>query len=95
MSVLKVLFTVSAVTCLSSIAFAGGDATAGKTKAASCNGCHSGPAAPSLDGQTAEKIAKDMQDYKSGARVNATMKAMSAGLSDADINDIAAYYAAK
>ncbi len=95
MSVLKTIFTVTAITCLSGAAFAGGDAAAGKTKAASCNGCHSGPAAPSLNGQAADKLAKDMHDFKSGARDNATMKAMCAGLSDADIDDIAAHYAAQ
>ena len=47
---------------------------------------------PKLAGQNASYLVKQLNDYKSGARVNATMAAMAAGLSDEDIADIAAWY---
>jgi cytochrome c553 len=36
-----------------------------------------------------------LKDYKSGARANATMKAMVPALSDQDIADLAAFYASQ
>ena len=47
-----------------------------------CVGCHGsngagGPAAPKLAGKDASYLVKQLKDYQSGARVNATMNAMS------------------
>ena len=78
--------------------FAAGDAAAGKAKFAVCSGCHGATGAgnaalgyPKLAGQSAADIAGKLNGYKSGARQNATMQAMTAGLSAADIDNIAAY----
>ncbi|MGD8999360.1 MAG: c-type cytochrome [Granulosicoccaceae bacterium] len=84
-----------------STAFAGGDPVAGKTKAASCIGCHgvdgnsANPDWPSLAGQGAPYIAKQIADFKSGARKDPTMTAMAAGLPDADVADVAAFFASQ
>jgi len=78
---------------------AAGDAAAGKAKAAVCAGCHGAtgvsgnPMYPNIAGQHTQYLVQSLHDYKSGARNNATMKAMVAALSDADIDNLAAYYA--
>ncbi len=80
-------------------AFAGGDAKAGKSKAAACAGCHgakgisSSPMWPNLAGQKEAYLAKQIKDFKSGVRKDATMAPMVASLTDADIANLAAYYA--
>lgn len=75
------------------------DVAAGQSAYASrgCIGCH-GPAGvsaattyPSLKGRDADFIRKNLTDYRSGARKNAVMNAMAAGLSDADIRNLADY----
>lgn len=82
-----------------STAFAGGDPVAGKAKATLCFGCHgadgnsSNPDWPSLAAQGAPYIAKQVADFKSGARKDPTMSAMAAQLQDADLDDVAAYFA--
>ncbi len=76
-----------------------GDAEAGKAKFGTCAGCHgangvsASPANPSLAGKDEAYIKAALTAYKTGAKDNATMKAMAATLSDADIDNIAAYVA--
>ncbi len=75
-----------------------GDAAAGKAKAAACAGCHGAngvsavPNYPNLAGQKEAYLVKQLKDFKSGARKDPTMSAMAAPLSDADIENLAAYY---
>lgn len=82
-----------------SAAIAAGDAEAGKAKAAVCAACHGAdgkailPNYPNLAGQHAEYIEKQLQDYKSGARVNALMVGQVTGLSEQDMADLGAYFA--
>ena len=77
------------------------DAAAGKAKSASCAGCHGAdgnsmvPMYPKLAGQHATYLEKAIKDYKTGARNDATMKAMVGALSDADIANLAAYFASQ
>ncbi len=77
---------------------AGGDPVAGKAKSVTCVACH-GPAGqgvppnPALAGKTEDQFVQAMNDYKSGKRNNPVMKALTAGLSDQDIANLAAYYA--
>jgi cytochrome c553 len=79
-------------------AYAAGDAAAGKAKASSCAMCH-GPngegtaVAPKLAGKSAADLVQAMNDYKSGKRDNAMMKNTASGLSAADMDNLAAYYA--
>ena len=83
--------------------WAEGNPAAGKQKTWTCEGCHGIPdyrtaypevySVPKLGGQGAGYLVKALQDYKSGARKNTTMRAIAARLSDQDMADIAAYYA--
>lgn len=74
------------------------DVAAGRAKAAQCAACHgaNGMAtlaeAPNLAGQNEIYLAKALRDFKTGARKNETMSLMAAALSDADIENMAAYY---
>jgi cytochrome c len=96
---LIIVATVSLFTTLSGAALAS-NATAGKARYAVCGGCH-GPTGlgnpmlgyPKLAGQSATDIAGKLRGYKSGERNNVTMRAMTAGLTEADIENIAAYIA--
>lgn len=80
-------------------AHAAGDAAAGKAKTEACAGCHgedgNAPVAmfPKLAGQHPAYLVKQLRDFKSGKRVDPTMNAMAESLSDADMADIAAWYA--
>jgi cytochrome c553 len=76
-----------------------GNADGGKAKAGLCTGCHGAdgnggadPTWPKLAGQTPEYIVAQLQRFKSGARENPIMKGMASALSEADMQDIAAYY---
>ncbi|MFZ2301293.1 MAG: c-type cytochrome [Gallionella sp.] len=75
-----------------------GDANAGKATAAMCAACHvtSGPspnpAWPSLTGQNANYLAASIKAFKAGARKNDLMSPMAAALSDADVQNVAAYF---
>ena len=79
-----------------------GDPEAGKAKAEQmCQSCHGPggnstiPQNPKLAGQYASYIAQALHDYKSGARKNPIMAGMAAGLSDEDIDNLAAYFASQ
>ncbi len=75
------------------------DAAAGKAKAASCAGCHGAngisavPTYPNLAGQKEAYVVKQLKAFKDGSRKDPTMNAMSKPLSDADMANIAAFYA--
>jgi cytochrome c553 len=84
-----------------------GDATAGGAKADDerCIECHV-PRDPAtaqpgdglhalLDGQSGPYLAKQMSDYRSGAREHAVMTLVSRNLDDGDLADILAWYAAR
>ena len=75
-----------------------GDVEAGKSKSAVCAACHgadgnsTNAAWPSLAGQHSSYIYKQLADFKSGLRQDATMTAMVATLSDQDMKDLGAYF---
>jgi len=96
-----VLGVVSAVWLNSvSIAHAAGDVASGRQKALQCQTCHGLdgmgkiPEAPHLAGQPDSYLVKALGDYRSGARQNEMMSLVAPNLSDQDIADLAAYYAA-
>ena len=96
----QILTAVSALTLLTSANIAvAGDAAAGKTKAATCAGCHGAtgisavPTYPNLAGQKEAYLVKQMKAFKDGTRTDPTMNAMAAPLTDADIANLSAYYA--
>lgn len=77
---------------------ADGDAAAGKNKAAVCGACHgadgnsAGAQFPKLAGQNASYIQAQLGNFRSGKRENAIMSGQAKGLSDQDIQDLAAYF---
>lgn len=79
----------------------GGDAAAGKTLAKNCAACHgetgmaTNPAWPKLAGQKAGYLANALKSFRAGLRKDPTMAGVSRGLSDADIANLAAYFAAQ
>ncbi len=78
-----------------------GNAARGEARAAMCVACHGPgghsviPANPKLAGQHARYLGGALAAYKSGARSNPVMASMAAALSEQDIEDIAAYFAAQ
>lgn len=76
-----------------------GDAEAGKAKAVPCAACHgadgnsANPIWPKIAGQHASYLEAQLHAFKSGARQNALMAGQVAGLSDKDMQNLAAYYA--
>jgi cytochrome c553 len=78
-----------------------GDAAAGKEKAATCSACHGAdgnsavPTFPKLAGQGAKYLLKQMKDIRDGARPVPTMAGQVDNMSDQDLADIAAFYAAQ
>ena len=74
------------------------DIEAGKAKSAVCAACHgvdgnsSNAAWPSLAGQHASYIYKQLKDFKEGRRNDATMIGMVALLNDEEMKNVAAYF---
>ena len=70
-------------------------------KAVTCIGCHGAggnslvPTFPKLAGQHAKYLEKQLKDFRDGFRKNATMAAFAKGLTDEEIKDLSAYYAAQ
>jgi cytochrome c553 len=78
-----------------------GSVDAGRTKSATCAACHGldgnsvTPDWPSLAGQHTVYIVRQLKAFKAGDRVNVTMKPFADMLTDQDMADIAAYFAAQ
>lgn len=69
---------------------------------ASCTACHgtegravAGSAVPGLAGQPAATLAEQVKAFKSGARSGSVMPQIAKGYSDAQIEQLAAYFAAQ
>ena len=94
----RLVIAVVAFFGVASAAQAGGDAQAGKAKAAACAGCHGASGEgkapnPALAGKAEDQVLQALKDYKSGKRTNAVMKTFATPLSDRDMANLAAYYA--
>jgi cytochrome c553 len=103
-----IALVVGAAACVSAIAQEGaaaaapeGNAEAGKVKSATCAACHGAdgnsvtPNWPSLAGQHASYIVRQLEAFKSGDRQDVTMKPFADMLSEQDMHDVAAYFAAQ
>ena len=102
---MKSILSISAIFSLwlmlmTSAIAANGNVAAGQAKAAACAGCHGAdgnggadPLWPKLAGQEADYIAKQLSDFKSGARKDPIMAGMVAALSSVDMKNIGAYFA--
>ena len=75
-----------------------GDAAAGAKKTTTCIACHGkdgisiAPNYPNLACQKDKYLVKAIKAYKSGARNDPMMKPMVGSLSDADIENLAAFF---
>jgi cytochrome c553 len=100
-SLLAMLLTagISGAQAAEAAAKRGDPAKAQNTANQVCAACHGAdgnsaiPANPILAGQIAEYTAKQLADFKSGARKTPVMMGMSAGLSPEDMRNLGAYYA--
>ena len=80
-----------------------GDAAKGRERTQMCEGCHGIEGwrtaypevhrVPKLGGQHEAYLASALRQYKSGERSHPSMRAIAGSLSDADIANLAAYYA--
>lgn len=72
--------------------------TTSKNVCAACHandGSRGSPTYPILQGQHPEYLVKQLSEFKAGKRVNAIMNGMAAALSEADMKNVAAFYASK
>ena len=79
---------------------AGADAAAARERAQTvCAGCHGpegisvNPLYPNIAAQQPSYLAKAIRDYRDGKRSDPLMSPMAQGLSDAQVEDLAAYFA--
>lgn len=96
---MKITYVALAILGLGMVTVAqAGDAAAGKAKSATCVGCHGADGIgttdlnPNLAGQKEAYIVKSVKAYRDGARKDPMMNAMAKPLSDADIDNLAAYF---
>lgn len=86
---------------ITTMAQAEGDAQAGQAKSAICAACHGAdgnsmvPQWPSLAGQHAPYLERQIALIKSNARPVPEMMAIAGGLTEQDIRDLAAYYSSQ
>jgi len=75
-----------------------GDAAAGEALAKNCVACHgatgtaTNPAWPNLAGQKSGYLVNVLKSFRGGLRKDPMMAAVARGLSDADIDNLAAYF---
>ena len=106
---LRPFFTLAVAIALAAPALAqqaapAGDPKEAHKKIAMCEGCHGIPGyktaypsvyhVPKLGGQSPTYISNALHAYKAGQRKHPSMRGIAASLSDKDIADLAAYYAA-
>lgn len=78
-----------------------GSVEAGRTKSVTCAACHGAdgnsvtPDWPMLAGQHASYIVRQLRAFKNGERTDVTMKPFADLLSEQDMLDVAAYFAAQ
>jgi len=78
-----------------------GSLEAGKTKALRCGACHGpdgnsvNPQWPSIAGQHAPYIVRQLQAFQNGERTNILMSSQAMTLTEQDIKDIAVFFAAQ
>jgi cytochrome c553 len=81
-------------------ASAAGNIAAGRQKAMACQTCHGldglskMPDAPNIAGDPEEYLVRQLAAFRKGERKNEMMSIVAQQLSDQDVADLAAYYAA-
>lgn len=90
-----------AFSCASPLLYAEGNIKAGEEKAAACAGCHGEkgnsmmPLFPKLAGQHPTYLSQQLTAFKNGTRNESTMTPISLSLTEEDMMDISAFYAAQ
>jgi cytochrome c553 len=96
----RVLLIASLALLVSAPALAAGNIAAGRQKATACQTCHGldglskMPDAPNIAGDPEEYLVRQITAFKKGERKNEMMSIVVQPLSDQEIADLAAYYAA-
>ncbi len=94
-----IFFLALALPALAPTATVAADPGSGRAKAAACALCHGQlgistlPNAPHLAGQPAIYVEEQLKGYRSGSRRHEVMNVVAKPLSDADIADLAAWFA--
>ena len=97
----KVILTLVISLGVTGVAFAKGDAAAGKSKATTCTACHGAtgvspaPNWPNLAGQGERYLIKQITEIKDGERSVPEMMPFVSALTKQDIADLAAFYASQ
>jgi cytochrome c553 len=108
LATMKNIFALLVLAGIANVAAAAdivGNAAAAPAKIEMCIGCHGIPGykatfpevfpVPMISGQSAKYIESALNAYKKGERKHPSMKGIATTLSDQDIADVAAYYAAQ
>ena len=94
----KIMLATAALALIISSSAMAGDVAAGKTKSMMCVACHGmkGISAigiyPNLAGQKEQYLVKQIKAFRSGDRIDPSMKPMVASLTDTDVDNLAAYF---
>jgi cytochrome c553 len=95
----RIALPLLAALLAAAISGAHADPLPGKAKAVACAVCHgtlgvsTTPDAPNLAGQPERYVAEQLKAYRSGKRQHEVMSIMAKPLSDADIAELAAWFA--
>ena len=96
-AILALLTTFATLAAVAPLARAA-DAAAGQAKAQMCAVCHGpngmavAPETPNLAGQPPGYLKSQLRHYRDGSRKHEVMSIMAKGLSDADIDNLAAWF---
>jgi cytochrome c553 len=91
---------LAALVVTSPFAQAAGDSIAGRTVMVQCQSCHGKDGlaieywSPNIAGQKQDYLVRSLMAYKAGARKSPMMSRVVQSLSDEDMANVAAYYAA-
>ena len=94
------IFGLAALVVTSPFAQAAGDVAAGRKVMEKCQSCHGKDGlantywAPNIAGQKQDYLVRSLMAYKAGERKSSMMSAVVRSLSDEDMANAAAYYAA-
>jgi cytochrome c553 len=96
-----IAFAAALISAANSPVAGAADAEAGRKKAEACAACHgpegnsSNPAVPSISAQPAQFLTTALFMFREGNRKDPQMSPMAASLSNADLNDLAAYFSGR
>ena len=96
---LGVIVAIASIVTMADV-HAAGDVMAGRQKAQMCQACHGTdglskvPDAPNIAGQVETYLVTQLKAFKAGTRKNESMSVVASTLSDQDIENLAAYFAA-